>query len=69
MLKRERTCHYLREVSKQGWRTIADTAKDQFMYLFADSIIGELRQHSYELRQMLDEASKTGTYTKSIYSE
>jgi hypothetical protein len=69
MLKRERTCHYLREVSKPCWQFIASDTVDQEMYLFAASIIEEIRKHSYELRQMLDEASKTNTYTKATYSK
>ena len=69
MLKRERTCHYLREVSKPCWRFIATDTVDEHMYLFAESVVEELRQHSYELRQMLDEASKTNTFTKSSYSK
>jgi hypothetical protein len=69
MLKRERTCHYLREVSKSNWEVIASDAVDECWYVLIESRLEEFRQHSYELRQMLDEASKTGTYTKARYSQ
>jgi hypothetical protein len=69
MLKRERVCHYLREVSKQNWKIIATDAVDGFMYEFISTKLVELRAHSYELRQMLEEASKTNTYTKSNYCQ
>ena len=67
MLKREPTCHYLGEVSKPRWKVIATDAVDGFMYTIASARLDDTRQHSYALRQMLDEASKTGTYTNSKY--
>ena len=69
MLKRERACHYLREVSKPNWKIIAIDTVDEFMYEFISTKLAELRTHSFELRQMLDEASKTNTFTKSNYRQ
>ncbi len=69
MLKRERTCHYLREVSKPRWKVIATDAIDESMYELANAQLDGIRQHSFKLRQMLDEASKTGTCTKARYSQ